>query len=313
MNRTWLVLIAAALIVPAWAEEPSRRKGPLAGLPSEPGPRIKEIQALGDNEWLPLGKPTPDPKWGSARGRTWSANQPAAPNLGGGFVFAEGVHGFTKPDGRYMNDLWFYDINGHRWICAYPGIEVKAVAQRIKDGELTLNANGLLVDKGGEPLPPLLIHAYGNLGYDPERKKFLTFGGQFGNYFTWGKREPSRRPTGCIRRSGPASCSPSIPRSCTIPPPASSSVRRSSPAPTGRGTSGRTCWPTSVAGRSSSTAGRTAYGISTPARGHGPTPNRRASRRRASTIAPPTTRSATACTTTSMTGKPRKTTSWSTT
>jgi hypothetical protein len=187
MNRSWLVLIAVALGVAAGADEPPRRKGPLADLPSKPGPHVEKIRALGDNEWLSLGKPAPDPKWGSARGRAWSSNQPAAPNLRGGFVFAEGVHGFTKPDGRYMNDLWFYDINAHRWVCAYPGIEVKTVARRIKDGELTLNADGLMVDRRGEPLPPLLIHAYGNLGYDPERKQFLTLGDQFGNYFTWGK------------------------------------------------------------------------------------------------------------------------------
>jgi hypothetical protein len=33
----------------------------------------------------------------------------------------------------------------------------------------------------------LLIHAYGYLGYDPERRKFAFFGSQFGNYFTTGK------------------------------------------------------------------------------------------------------------------------------
>src|SRR4029079_6232366 len=79
------------------------------------------------------------------------------------------------------------DANAHRWLCLYPGIETKTVAKRIKDKELTLSADGLLVEKDGQPLPPLLIHAYGYLGYDPERKQFLTFGSQFGNYFTTGK------------------------------------------------------------------------------------------------------------------------------
>ena len=86
-----------------------------------------------------------------------------------------------------MNDLWFYDVNAHRWVCLYPGIEVKTIAGRIKDRELTLNADGLLVEKDGQPLPPLLIHAYGYLGYDPDRRKFAFFGSQFGNYFTTGK------------------------------------------------------------------------------------------------------------------------------
>ncbi len=161
---------------------------PLASLPSKAGPHIAKIEALGDNEWLRLGTPAADPKWGTARGRSWSSNMPFAPELRGGFVFAEGVHGYVKPDGRYMNDLWFYDANAHRWVCLYPGIDTRTIAGRIQDKELTLNADGLLVDREGEPLPPLLIHAYGYLGWDPDRKKFATFGGQFANYFTTGKK-----------------------------------------------------------------------------------------------------------------------------
>lgn len=178
-------LVFPALVVTA---EPRPPGGPLADLPSKPGPHIDRIKALGDNEWLHLGTPAADPKWGTARGRSWSSNQPAAPNLRGAFVFGEGVHAYVKPDGHYMNDVWFYDINAHRWVCLYPGIDVKAIAQRIKDNELTVNADGLLVEKDGQPVPPLLIHAYGNLGYDPERKKFVFFGSQFGNYFTTGEK-----------------------------------------------------------------------------------------------------------------------------
>jgi hypothetical protein len=98
---------------------------------------------------------------------------------GGAFVFAEGVHAFVKPDGHYMNEVWFYDIRGHRWICLYPGIEVKAIAQRIKDKDLIVNGDGLLVDREGQPLPPLLIHAYGYLSYDPAERKFVHFGSRF--------------------------------------------------------------------------------------------------------------------------------------
>lgn len=185
----WLAMGGAAL-----ADDPSSQKAPLANLPSKPGPHIERIKALKDNEWLELGTPESDPQWGTARGRSWSTNQPAAPNLRGGFVFAEGVHGYTKPDGHYMNDIWFYDIHGHRWICVYPGIEVKTIAKRIKDRELTLNADGILVDQRGDPLPPLLIHAYGNHSYDPVNKQFLTFGGQFDNYFTWSDKGAFHEP-----------------------------------------------------------------------------------------------------------------------
>src|SRR3954453_12729716 len=191
MKRLLWVLALAALAAPvglrAGAEPEKKRKGPLAGLPSKRGAHLGKIEALGDNEWLDLGAPAADPKWGKARGRSWSSNMPYAPDLRGGFVFGEGVHAYVKPDGRYMNDLWFYDANAHRWVCLYPGIEVKTIARRIKEKELTLNEHGLLVEKDGQPLPPLLIHAYGYLGYDPDRRQFAFFGSQFGNYFTTGK------------------------------------------------------------------------------------------------------------------------------
>jgi hypothetical protein len=166
---------------------PCVAEAPLAKLPSPPGEHVAKIKALGDNEWLSLGAPAADPKWGRARGRSWSSNMPSAPDLHGAFVFAEGVHGYVKPDGHYMNDVWFYDVYANRWICLYPGIEVKTIAERIKSKELTVNKHGLLVDKAGEPLPPLLIHAYGYLGYDADQRKFTFFGSQFGNYFTTGK------------------------------------------------------------------------------------------------------------------------------
>jgi hypothetical protein len=170
------------------AAENNEAKGPLAALPSPPGPHIEKIKALGDNQWLDLGAPAPDPKWGKARGRSWSSNMPFAPDVCGMFVFGEGVHAYVKPDGHYMNDLWFYDVNAHRWICLYSGIEVKTIVQRIEEGELTVDANRLLVDRRGQPLPPLLIHAYGYLAYNPDARKLAFFGDQFGNYFTTGER-----------------------------------------------------------------------------------------------------------------------------
>ena len=32
-----------------------------------------------------------------------------------------------------MDDLWFYDINAHAWICLYPGTNTKTFTQRVKD------------------------------------------------------------------------------------------------------------------------------------------------------------------------------------
>ena len=104
------------------------RKGPLAGLPSKPGPHVDKIRALGDNEWLNLGSPAPDPKWGRALGRSWTPKMPYAPDLRGAFLTGEGNHGWVNPKtNRQMDDYWFYDINAHRWICIYPGTEVSTL------------------------------------------------------------------------------------------------------------------------------------------------------------------------------------------
>ncbi|MHC4915162.1 MAG: hypothetical protein ACYTGB_06685, partial [Planctomycetota bacterium] len=99
------------------------RRGPLAKLPSAPGPHVAKVKAMGDNSWLELGTPKPDPKWGPARGRSWSAPMPYAPELGGAFLFGNGPHGaMFKPD-RYGDELYFYDAGAHAWVCAYPGFE----------------------------------------------------------------------------------------------------------------------------------------------------------------------------------------------
>lgn len=188
-KHTALALAAFAILAAtARGEEP--KKGPLSSLPSKPGAHLDKIKALGDNEWLSLGEPTADPRWGKARGRSWCTNMPYAADVGGMFVFGEGEHAYIKPDGHYMNDLWCYDVNANRWVCLYPGIEVKSLVQRIKDKELFVNDNGFMVDKNDQPLPPLLIHAYGYLGYDPEHKKFLMLARQFDNYFATG--DPTR-------------------------------------------------------------------------------------------------------------------------
>src|SRR5262245_22175280 len=73
----YLVVGLGLLLAPAVFADEKPFKGPLAEVPSKPGPHIEKIKALGDNEWLNLGSPAPDPKWGKARGRSWSSNQPA--------------------------------------------------------------------------------------------------------------------------------------------------------------------------------------------------------------------------------------------
>jgi len=149
-------------------------KGPLAELPSKPGPHIAKIEALGDNQWLNLGVPAKDPKWGKARGSTWGAKALIlAPDKRGAFLFGEGVHAYVKPDGHAMDDLWFYDINAHAWMCLYPGMNTKTFNQRVRDKELLVDESGQLIDDKKQPIPlHPLVHAWGYLAYDSDRKKF---------------------------------------------------------------------------------------------------------------------------------------------
>jgi hypothetical protein len=91
--KHWLTTFAAASLLAAlvssgWSAD-SPGKGPLAGLPSQPGPHIDKIKALEDNSWLELGTPGADPKWGRARGRSWTARMPLAPELRGAFLSAK--------------------------------------------------------------------------------------------------------------------------------------------------------------------------------------------------------------------------------
>lgn len=150
------------------------KKGPLVDLPSRPGPHIEMIKALGNNQWLNLGAPAADPKWGKARGSSWGAKALIlAPDRRGAFLFGEGVHAYVKPDGHSMDDLWFYDINKHAWMCLYPGMDTKTFTQRVRDMELMLDENGQLIDKENQPIPlHTLVHAWSYLTYDSDRRKF---------------------------------------------------------------------------------------------------------------------------------------------
>ena len=68
------------------AGQSPERRGPLSALPSRPGPHVDKIKALKDNSWLELGPPTADPKWGRARGRSWTSQMPLAAELPGAFL-----------------------------------------------------------------------------------------------------------------------------------------------------------------------------------------------------------------------------------
>ncbi len=194
--------IAALCVVVTAVADPSSplcaqdKKGPLADLPTKPGAHVEKIKALGENEWLNLGAPAADPKWGKARGSAWGAKALIlAPDKRGAFLFGEGVHAYVKPDGHIMDDLWFYDINAHAWTCLHPGTDTKTFTRRVKDGELLFDDDGQLIDKAKQPVPVhTLVHAWGYLTYDSDRKKFAflswngTTGGPVPRYFLGGEK-----------------------------------------------------------------------------------------------------------------------------
>ena len=188
----FVLVFAAGLIVATTSNGAPAAKGPLSTLPSKASAHIEKIQALGDNQWVNLGAPAADPKWGKARGSSWGAKALIlAPELRGAFLFGEGVHAFVKPDGHAMDDLWFYDIHAHRWMCLHPGTNTKTFTQRVKDKELFIDDTGLLRDNDGQAIPVhTLIHAWGYLAYDPDRKKFAFLGNTgLGRYFLGGEKQ----------------------------------------------------------------------------------------------------------------------------
>src|SRR5262245_37283370 len=153
------------------AESAIERKGPLTGLPSKPGRHLEKIKALGDDKWLNLGAPAPDPKWGRALGRSWSPRMPYAPDLRGAFITGEGSHGWVNPKtSRQMVDFWFYDVNAHRWICVHPGTDVRNM-----DADYTLTKDGFTATKDGNLVPiSTLCHSYGAITYDTDLKRFTS-------------------------------------------------------------------------------------------------------------------------------------------
>lgn len=174
MSCLLFVLLAACGDVCLGQEsKASQRKGPLAELPSAPGAHLDKVKALADDGWVNLGAPAADAQWGRALGRSWSPKMAFAPDLCGAFLSGEGTHGWVNPKTkRQMDDFWFYDINGHRWVCVYPGTKVENM-----DANYTLDPNGFTATKDGELVPmALLVHAYEMLTYDTDLKRFTFVG-----------------------------------------------------------------------------------------------------------------------------------------
>jgi hypothetical protein len=66
-----------------------------------------------------------------------------------------------------MDDLWFYDLQEHRWICCHPGSNVASLS-------LSLNDDGFESNAAGEPVPlSILAHAYENVAYDSGLRRLM--------------------------------------------------------------------------------------------------------------------------------------------
>jgi hypothetical protein len=180
MNHRFLALVCLCLPAGVWAADPVESKGPLASLPSKAGKHIEKIQALGNNEWLELGAPMADPKWGHARGRSWSSRMSYASDLEGAFLVGQGRHGYIKPDGRF-DDIFFYDVNAHRWICIFAGINTKTLVPDIRAGTFKVNDDGQLVDADGQPLfTGYCHHSYQSHTYAADLHRWVSVGGWSG-------------------------------------------------------------------------------------------------------------------------------------
>lgn len=151
---------------PCMATETRRARERMAALPSEPGPHIEKIKEMGDNEWLDLGAPEPDPKWGLRRGTSFTPRMAFAPEMRGAFVFGEGPHAHPRRS-DIMTDLYFYDINAHAWICCSPPFQYETQ-------KLRLDANGFEVDETEQPIPYSISHGWQHFTYDSDRRQFLS-------------------------------------------------------------------------------------------------------------------------------------------
>jgi hypothetical protein len=191
-GKQWVSLAVAATVwmLAAGVARAQEKTGPLADRPSKPGPHLAKVEALGSNQWVNLGKPKPDPKYGPAQGRTWSRKMAYAPDLRGAFIYGEGVHGGASVRGGkrfYNDDLFFYDINAHAWVCCHPGTPLDNPGLTY-DKEL-----GCERDKHGNIVPVAVsVHAYWTPDYDTDRKMFTMMPSPASLY--WHKALKAHRP-----------------------------------------------------------------------------------------------------------------------
>ncbi|MEQ8785225.1 MAG: hypothetical protein RIC55_02965 [Pirellulaceae bacterium] len=170
MRRLLLAMLLLLLILFV-AKETRGEAPPLKDLPSAPGPHVAKIKALGDGEWLLLGAPAPDPTWGPAPGRAYTNKMAYAPDLVGGFLFGEGVHGKSGEgprEGHYNDDVFFYDLMAHRYLCVYPGTDVEQFEVHRDDA-------GFLASPDGQHRPiAIAVHGYECSSYNPHTREFMA-------------------------------------------------------------------------------------------------------------------------------------------
>ena len=98
--------------------------------------------------------------------------------LGGAFLFGEGVHGWVNPaNGRYMDGLWLYDVNGHRWVSLHPGTDTRSppALQVTHDGFVGLSSD--------RPIPiASMAHGYEMTAWDSVRQLFFSMPVHHGYY-----------------------------------------------------------------------------------------------------------------------------------
>ena len=90
--------------------------------------------------------------------------------LGGALLFGEGIHGWVNPaNGRYMDGLWLYDVNAHRWAALYPGTDTRSPP------ELQVTRDGFEGIGPDQPLPiATMVHGYEMTAWDPVRQIFFS-------------------------------------------------------------------------------------------------------------------------------------------
>ncbi|PCJ57662.1 MAG: hypothetical protein COA79_15565 [Planctomycetota bacterium] len=164
-----IIFISLLLTTLSLSSQDKKTENPLANLPTKPNDaHLAKIKALGDNEWVILGQAAACdrfPRKKLARGRAWASKMAYAKKLSGAFFCGTGQHGAT-PEGYYMDDLWFYDANAHKWVCLYPGAT--------KETQLKLDEHGFEVTLDGKQNPvSYLSHAYSNVTYVSHLNRYM--------------------------------------------------------------------------------------------------------------------------------------------